>query len=136
MVHAIFCPAENIIAKETPMDHEFIQRMKDKLLEMKQEIIQNLIHEDEDFREIAASNDQKDLVDVASSDIDKKILNALSSQDIKRLNLIESALGRIENGKYGFCLGTGKPIPRERLEAIPYALYTIEYQNEIERRNR
>lgn len=118
------------------MDHEFIQRMKDKLLEMKQEIIQNLIHEDEDFREIAASNDQKDLVDVASSDIDKKILNALSSQDIKRLNLIESALGRIENGKYGFCLGTGKPIPRERLEAIPYALYTIEYQNEIERRNR
>lgn len=118
------------------MDQEFIQRMKTKLIEMKNEIIQNLIHEDEDFKEIAASNDLKDLVDVASSDIDKKLLNALSAQDMKRLRLIEGALSRIENGKYGFCLGTGKPIPKERLEAIPYALYTIEYQNDLERRNR
>lgn len=118
------------------MDQEFVQQMKEKLLETKEEIIQNLIHEDEDFREIAASNDLKDLVDVASSDIDKKLLNALSAQDMKRLRLIDAALGRIENGKYGFCLGTGKPIPKERLEAIPYALYTIEYQNEIDRRNR
>jgi RNA polymerase-binding protein DksA len=118
------------------MDHDFVQRMKEKLQEMKQEIIENLIHEDEDFREIAASNDLKDLVDVASSDIDKKLLNALSAQDMKRLRLIDAALSRIENGKYGFCLGTGKPIPKERLEAIPYALYTMEYQAELDRRNR
>jgi DnaK suppressor protein len=118
------------------MDQEFVQQMKDKLLIMKEEIIQNLIHEDEDFKEIAASNDLKDLVDVASSDIDKKLLNALSAQDLKRLRLIDAALARIENGKYGFCLGTGKVIPRERLEAIPYALYTIEYQAELDRKNR
>ncbi len=118
------------------MDQEFVQQMKSKLLEMKEEIIQNLIHEDEDFKEIAASNDLKDLVDVASSDIDKKLLNALSGQDLKRLRLIDAALGRIENSKYGFCLGTGKAIPRERLEAIPYALYTIEYQSELDRKNR
>ncbi len=118
------------------MDQEFVQRMKEKLLETKAEIIENLIHEDEDFREIAASNDLKDMVDVASSDIDKKLLSALSAQDMKRLRLIDAALGRIENGKYGFCLGTGKPIPRERLEAIPYALYTIEYQSELDRKNR
>ncbi|KGE73429.1 TraR/DksA family transcriptional regulator [Spirochaeta lutea] len=118
------------------MDQDFVQQMKTKLLEMKQEIIENLIHEDEDFREIAASNDLKDLVDVASSDIDKKLLNALSAQDMKRLRLIDAALSRIENGKYGFCLGTGKPIPKERLEAIPYALYTMEYQAELDRRNR
>lgn len=118
------------------MDQEFILQMKTRLLEMKEEIIQNLIHEDEDFREIAASNDSKDLVDVASSDIDKRLLNALSAQDMKRLRLIDAALARIENGKYGFCLGTGRPIPRERLEAIPYALYTIEYQAEIDRKNR
>jgi DnaK suppressor protein len=118
------------------MDREFVTRMKDKLLSMKEEIIQNLIHEDEDFLELASSNDKKDLVDVASSDIDKRLLSTLSAQEVKRLNLIEAALSRIENGKYGYCLKTGKPIPAERLEAIPYALYTIEYQNELERRNR
>ncbi|MFO8063594.1 MAG: TraR/DksA C4-type zinc finger protein, partial [Spirochaetia bacterium] len=58
------------------------------------------------------------------------------AQEIKRLRLIESALARIEEGKYGICLKSGKPIPRERLEAIPYALYRIEYQAELERKNR
>jgi RNA polymerase-binding transcription factor DksA len=55
---------------------------------------------------------------------------------MRRLRLIESALARVENGKYGICLKSGKPIPRERLEAIPYALYRIEEQNEMERKNR
>jgi len=118
------------------LDAEFIARMKQKLQDTKADIIQNLIHEDEDFREMAASLDQKDLVDVASTDIDKKLLRALGAAEVKQLRLIESALVRIENGKYGHCLKTGKPIPRERLEAIPYALYTIEYQNELERRRR
>jgi len=118
------------------MDAEFLNRMKDKLLEMKGEIIRNLTHEDEDYKEIASSLDQKDVVDVASIDIDKKLLTSLGSQELKRLKLIDSALARIENGRFGYCLKTGKPIPRERLEAIPYALYTIEYQNELERRRR
>ena len=118
------------------MDQEFVDRMKRKLLDTKAEILEKLLSEDEEFRDIIEKDDSKDLVDIASTDIDKSTLEALGSQEIKRLRLIESALVRIENGKYGYCLKTGKPIPRERLEAIPYALYTIEYQNELERRNR
>ena len=118
------------------MDQEFVQRMKDKLLQMKADILQNLVHENEEFKNIVESDDSKDLVDVASTDIDKKMLDALGAAELKRLRLIESALGRIENGRYGICLGSGKPIPRERLEAIPYALYRVEYQQEVERRNR
>ncbi|MFW5777455.1 MAG: TraR/DksA family transcriptional regulator [Spirochaetota bacterium] len=118
------------------MDQEFVERMKSKLLDMKAEILQNLVAEDEEFRDIVEKDDSKDLVDIASSDIDKTTLEALGTQEMRRLRLIEAALVRIENGKYGFCLKSGKPIPRERLEAIPYALYRIEYQNEVERRNR
>jgi len=103
---------------------------------MKAEILQKLVAEDEEFRDIVEKDDSKDLVDIASSDIDKTTLEALGSQEMRRLRLIEAALARIENGKYGLCLKSGKPIPRERLEAIPYALYRIEYQNEVERRNR
>jgi RNA polymerase-binding protein DksA len=118
------------------MDSAFIEKMKTRLEEMKTEILQNLMQEDEEFREIVSSSDTKDLVDVASSDVDKKILSSLGSQEMKRLRLIEAALARIDNGNYGICLKSGKPIPKERLEAIPYALYRVEYQNEIERRNR
>jgi len=118
------------------MDQDFVERMKVKLLDMKAEILQKLVAEDEEFRDIVEKDESKDLVDIASSDIDKTTLEARASQEMRRLRLIEAALARIENGKYGLCLKSGKPIPRERLEAIPYALYRIEYQNEVERRNR
>lgn len=118
------------------MDQAFVDRMKNHLEEMKAEILSQLVTEDQEFRSMADSSDTKDLVDVASTDIDKKLLSALGAQELKKLRLIESALARIENGKYGICLKSGKPIPEERLEAIPYALYRVEYQNELERRNR
>ena len=118
------------------LDQEFVARMKQKLLDQKAEILKHLMSEDEDFREIVEHDDGKDLVDVASTDIDKKLLDTLGSQEMKRLRLIEAALARIENGNYGICMKSGKVIPKERLEAIPYALYRVEYQNEIERRNR
>jgi DnaK suppressor protein len=34
---------------------------------------------------------------------------------------VERALGRIEDGTYGVSEFSGKPIPKERLEAVPYA---------------
>lgn len=118
------------------MDKAFVEKMKQQLLEMKSEIMRNLAAENEDFKEIVETDDSKDLVDVASTDIDKKTLDALSAQELKRLRLIEAALSRIENDRYGICMKSGKIIPKERLEAIPYALYRVEFQNEIERRNR
>ena len=110
--------------------------MNFKLLDMKAGILQKLVSEDEEFRDIVDKDDSKDLVDIASSDIDKKTLEALGSQEMRRLRLIESAVARIENGKYGICLKSGKPIPRERLEAIPYALYRVDVQAELDRQNR
>ena len=113
------------------MDKAFVEKMQQKLLDMKSEILRNLASENEDFKEIVETDDLKDLVDIASTDIDKKTLDALSAQELKRLRLIEAALSRIENDRYGICMKSGKIIPKERLEAIPYALYRVEYQNEI-----
>ena len=118
------------------MDKTLAARMKGRLEEMKADILRQLLADDEEFRSMAGSSDTKDLVDVASNDIDKKLLSALGFQELKKLRLIESALSRIENGKYGVCLKSGLPIPEERLEAIPYALYRVEYQNEIDRKQR
>lgn len=129
--------SDSVSAKDrNTMDKEFVQRMKQKLLQMKKEILENLAQESEEFYEIVSSDESKDIVDIASTDLDKRVLGELGDQEVRRLRLIESALSRIDNGTYGICLKTGKPIPKERLEAIPYALYTVEYQNEVERRNR
>jgi RNA polymerase-binding protein DksA len=118
------------------MDQEFVVRMEKSLTDLKMEIIANLVSSNEDFKEIVEGMDPKDLADIASDDIDRKMIEALGSQDLKRLKLIDSALTRIQQGKYGLCVKCGKRIPQERLEAIPYALMCIECKTAEERRNR
>ncbi len=49
------------------------------------------------------------------------------------LEQVESALQRLDNGTYGFCLRCGKPIDARRLEALPSAEYDLECQEIIER---
>ncbi|MDR2552798.1 MAG: TraR/DksA family transcriptional regulator [Treponema sp.] len=118
------------------MDKTNIERMKQSLQGLKSEIISNLVASNKDFKEIVEGMDPKDLADVASDDIDRKMIEALGSQELKRLKLIDSALTRIEQGKYGLCIKCGKRIPQDRLEAIPYALMCIECKSAEERRNR
>ena len=50
----------------------------------------------------------------------------------KLLDEIHKALERIEDGIYGICEGTGKPIPKARLKAQPWARYCVEYARMIE----
>jgi len=118
------------------MEKEFIDQMKTALFALKQEIIDTLISNNEDFRAIVEGIDPKDFADIASDDMDRKMLETIGSKDMKRMRLIDSAISRIEQGKYGLCMKCGKRIPKERLEAIPYALMCIECQSADERRNR
>lgn len=118
------------------MDKIFTDKMMNELLQLKEEILQTLMAENEDFDALIKDLDPKDLADVAADDIDRKTLEALSSQDIKRLRLIDGAVSRIHNDRYGICMRCNKKIPRERIEAIPYALMCIECQTSDERRNR
>jgi RNA polymerase-binding protein DksA len=118
------------------MEQTFVEKMHKSLSDLKTEIISNLLVSNEDFKEIVEGMDPKDLADVASDDIDRKMIEALGSQELKRLKLIDSALTRIQQGKYGLCVKCGKRIPQDRLEAIPYALMCIECKTAEERRNR
>jgi DnaK suppressor protein len=118
------------------MDAGFIDTMKDSLVGLKKEIIGNLVANNADFRAIVEGMDPKDFADIASDDIDRKMIEALGTQEMKRLRQIDSAITRIQQGKYGFCAKCGKKIPQARLEAIPYAVLCIDCQKGEERRNR
>ena len=59
---------------------------------------------------------------------------AFRQSDDALLKEIEDALNRMKDGTYGTCETTGKEIPYERLEAIPYARRTAEAQAEAEAR--
>ena len=53
---------------------------------------------------------------------------ALSSYARNAVEEIDEALARVKAGTYGMCVTSGKPIPKERLEAIPWAAERVEYK--------
>lgn len=79
--------------------------------------------------------DNGDSVDQASQSIEKELMFELSDNERVTLDMIEAAIRKIDNGTFGVCEATQKPISRARLEAIPYCRYSIEYQNQIEQKS-
>ncbi|MGL4986569.1 MAG: TraR/DksA family transcriptional regulator [Treponemataceae bacterium] len=118
------------------MDASFNQKMKNSLVVLKKEIIDSLLATSADFRQIVEDVETKDIVDVATDDIDRKMLETLGTKDMNRLKLIDSALTRLEQGKYGLCVKCSSRIPQARLEAIPYALLCIDCKSADEKRAR
>ena len=51
---------------------------------------------------------------------------ALSAQAQQAVEEIDAALERMANGVYGICIESDIPIPKERLEAIPWASVRVE----------
>lgn len=53
----------------------------------------------------------------------------ISAREREEIAEIDAALARIDNGTYGTCVVSGKPIPKERLEAIPHASMRVEVKS-------
>lgn len=58
---------------------------------------------------------------------------SLISSEQNALYEIDQALRRIRDGTYGMCEATGKPIPEDRLEAVPWTRFTLEVEQQLER---
>ena len=118
------------------MDKEFMEKIEKELIDQKKVIVQSLSAQSEEYKKIMEEAAPGDEVDIASDVIDGKMLETLGTQDALRLEQINNALERIHKGTYGICLICKKEIPRERLEAIPYAFMCIDCKSRDERRNR
>ena len=82
------------------------------------------------------SENNSDIADRASSETDHAMELRARDRQRKLVAKIESALARIEDGSYGYCVETGNPIPLRRLEARPIATLSVEAQERHERRKR
>ena len=77
-----------------------------------------------------------DLADRASSETDRAIELRARDRQRKLISKIEAALGRLDDGSYGYCEDTGEPISLKRLDARPIATLSVEAQERHERRER
>jgi RNA polymerase-binding transcription factor DksA len=73
------------------------------------------------------------MADSGTDNFDRDFALSLLSSDQDAVYEIEEALKRIQRGTYAVCELTGKPIPRARLEAIPWTRFTVEAQAQLER---
>jgi DnaK suppressor protein len=73
------------------------------------------------------------MADAGTDSFDRDFALSMLSSDQDALYEIEEAIKRIENGTYGVCELTGKPIPVSRLEAIPWTRFSADAQRQLER---
>ncbi|HAK69020.1 MAG TPA: conjugal transfer protein TraR [Treponema sp.] len=118
------------------MKKDFIEKQKQKLIELKNELLATINGHNEQVSDIAGVSEPGDEADIASQRIEGTLMNELGEQSTRRLNMINAALDRIEQNQYGICLLCEKPIPESRLEVLPYAPLCVDCQARQERRDR
>jgi DnaK suppressor protein len=105
------------------MNHQLVAKCRAKLLEAKEDLLNR----------VKEARQRLDSDDRGGDEADQTVrvlaeAEFLTHHERLRHQLleIEMALGRIENGSYGFCEETEEPIEPERLLAIPWTRLSIE----------
>jgi DnaK suppressor protein len=119
--------------EDDPMDHD---RARALLLEERDEVLSLLKGAEtagRDDREAEVASEAEDNADAALALTEEGQDDAIAESLRDRLEVIERALRRLDEGSYGRSVRSGDPIPDERLEADPAAELTIEEARAAER---
>jgi RNA polymerase-binding transcription factor len=119
------------------LDAAFVERQRQYLLRLRASLVAAAEATESDEAEVKADRGGGAM----EAEDDAQELDALERdgnlvvRDVERLERVDRALQKIEEGTYGLSDSSGKPIPRERLEAVPEALYTLS-EEEVRERDR
>lgn len=124
-------------AKLTP----FLRKQKERLVQLRDSMLDSMMGVAKDTLRSRAEGSEASAfgmhqADAGSDAYDRDFALSLLSQEQDALYEIEEALKRIDLGSYGTCEMSGKPIAHARLEAIPFARYTVECQAQLEKQNK
>ncbi len=110
------------------------------LIDLRNHVTGQLDQHTEETLKRSAKDDAGDLssygqhmADAGTDTFDRDFALSLLSSEQEALSELEAAIQRIKLGTYGICEGTGKPIAKERLLAVPFTRFSAEAQKEIER---
>lgn len=110
------------------MQKEYFRR---KLLTWREELLRDSEETLDNLKEGGMT--VPDISDRASAEADKALELRTRDRMRKVISKIDVALGKIDDGTYGYCEETGEPIGLERLIARPIATLSIEAQERHER---
>jgi len=125
-------------ARKTPFNKKDLDKFRAILLRKRAELVGDVsTMENEALKGESGSlsNLPQHIAEQGSEAYEQSLALDLAAADRKLIKEIDDALKRIEDGTYGVCELTGKPIKAERLEELPWARYSIEAARELERRS-
>ena len=146
---AVRAPVAPMVVAETPVPGKPVKNQaglkareleffRDQLVAKRRELLGD-VHsmEEEALRGASGSNLSNlpiHMADMGTDNYEQEFTLGLVEKDRQLLREINVALAKIRDGTYGMCEGTGKPITKARLEAKPWAKYSIEYTRKLESR--
>jgi DnaK suppressor protein len=113
------------------MRKAFLKSARETLLEMKKQLLEEIRHDLKQGRE-SSKDEGMDAYDLASEERDREINFILSDRDRGKLQAIEDALERIEEGSYGICESCDSEIAAGRLQALPFTRLCVQCQADRE----
>jgi len=119
----------------------FLRKQKSKLLQLRDSLLDSMMGVSRDTLRSRAEGSEASAfgmhqADAGSDASDRDFALSLLSQEQEAVYEIEEALKRVDAGTYGICEMSGKQIPHARLEAIPFARFTVECQTQIEKQKK
>ena len=131
---------ERRMRRGTTLSKAEMAHFRDLLVEKLKEIMGDVDHiESEALKKsrLDASGDLSSMpihmADIGSDNYEQEFSLGLMDGERKIVQEIHMALGRIADGTYGICEGTGEPIPKTRLEGIPWTPYCVGYAEMLEK---
>ncbi|MBI4057478.1 MAG: TraR/DksA family transcriptional regulator [Elusimicrobia bacterium] len=103
--------------------------LRKHLLKMKEDL-RKIVQRTQDIKSVG--QDTGDEADQATQSLEKELMFELSDNERTMLDNIEAALRKMDKGTYGICESCRKPIPKKRVQALPFARYCIECQSIVE----
>ena len=118
------------------LDDEFIARQRARLESARRGLLREHAWILEDERRWGEGHHYapQDPEDVRAHILAEEVDTALDRRILRRLSLVERVLRKIDEGTYGVRDATGRRIPKGWLQAVPEAVYTLEAQQNLERR--
>jgi len=117
------------------IDAAFVEKQRQYLLRLRADLIAAADASESDEAEVKSQRTDS----AAELEDDAQALDALERdgklvvRDVARLERVDRALEKIGEGTYGLSDKSGEPIARERLQAVPEALYTLSEEQSLER---
>lgn len=115
-----------------------LEHFRDLLLAKRRELVGDMSSMEREALNRGGSSNLSNLpmhmADMGTDNYEQEFTLGLMEKDRNLLREINAALGKIQDGSYGICEGTGLPISKPRLEAQPWAKYSIEHARKLEQR--